>query len=314
MISQECREMITQLASRYPQKESALLPALDAAQREANGCIEKDDLAAIAAIFGLTAAEVFGVWSFYTMYNRKPVGKFHLQVDANVPAMLMGADEIVAHLEKSLGINSGQTTSDGLFTLTTVQDLGSCGTCPVIQVNDRYYENMTIDKTDELIASLRKGQMPDWKADANWGTECNVLLKRRGVDNSTAIETYLTDGGYETLKKARQMAPAAVVAEVKESALRGLGGAGFPTGTKWGFLPKDSDKPVYLICNADEGEPGTFKDRQIMQYDPHLLIEGIAIACHAIGAKLAFIYIRGEFKWIADILERAIEQVREKGY
>ncbi|MCK5269475.1 MAG: NAD(P)H-dependent oxidoreductase subunit E, partial [Sedimentisphaerales bacterium] len=173
MISQECREMITQLANRYPRKESALLPALDAAQREANGCIEKDDLAAIAAILGLTAAEVFGVWSFYTMYNRKPVGKFHLQVDANVPAMLMGADDIVAHLEKSLGISVGQTTSDGLFTLTTVQDLGSCGTCPVIQVNDRYYENMTIEKTDELIASLRKGQMPDWKAKANWGTECN---------------------------------------------------------------------------------------------------------------------------------------------
>ena len=313
MISQECREMITQLASRYPRKESALLPALDAAQREANGCIEKDDLAAIAAILGLTAAEVFGVWSFYTMYNRKPVGKFHLQVDANVPAMLMGADDIVAHLEKSLGIDVGQTTGDGLFTLTTVQDLGSCGTCPVIQVNDRYYENMTIEKTDELIASLRKGQMPDWKADANWGTECNVLLKRRGADNSTAIETYLADGGYESLKKARQMAPAAVVAEVKESGLRGLGGAGFPTGTKWGFLPKDSDKPVYLICNADEGEPGTFKDRQIMQYDPHLMIEGMAIACHAIGAKLAFVYIRGEFKWIADILERAIEQAGEKG-
>ncbi|MCK5270497.1 MAG: NADH-quinone oxidoreductase subunit NuoF, partial [Sedimentisphaerales bacterium] len=148
---------------------------------------------------------------------------------------------------------------------------------------------------------------------ANWGTECNVLLKRRGADNSTAIETYLSDGGYEALKKAKQMAPAAVVAEVKESGLRGLGGAGFPTGTKWGFLPKDSDKPVYLICNADEGEPGTFKDRQIMQYDPHLMIEGMAIACHAIGAKLAFVYIRGEFKWIADILERAIEQAREKG-
>ncbi len=313
MISQECREMITQLASRYPRKESALLPALDAAQREANGCIEKDDLAGIAAILGLTAAEVFGVWSFYTMYNRKPVGKFHLQVDANVPAMLMGADEIVTHLEKSLGISVGQTTSDGLFTLTTVQDLGSCGTCPVIQVNDRYYENMTIEKTDELIASLRKDKMPDWQTEANWGTECNVLLKRRGADNSTAIETYLADGGYEALKKTRQMAPAAVVAEVKESCLRGLGGAGFPTGTKWGFLPKDSDKPVYLICNADEGEPGTFKDRQIMQYDPHLMIEGIAVACHAIGAKLAFIYIRGEFKWIADILERAIEQAGEKG-
>jgi len=103
------------------------------------------------------------------------------------------------------------------------------------------------------------------------------------------------------------------VAEVKASNIRGRGGAGFPAGVKWSFLGKNTGKPTYLICNADEGEPGTFKDRQIMEYDPHLLIEGMTISGYAIGANLGFIYIRGEFAWIAAILEKAIAEARQAG-
>lgn len=138
-----------------------------------------------------------------------------------------------------------------------------------------------------------------------------ILTRHVGRTDMIDVENYRKDGGYNALKKALDMAPKDIVNEVRKSMLRGHGGAGFPTGVKWGFLPKDSDKPVYLVCNADEGEPGTFKDRQIMEYDPHLLIEGMVIAGYAIGATLGFIYIRGEFKWIAEILERAIENARE---
>jgi NADH-quinone oxidoreductase F subunit len=247
------------------------------------------------------------------MYNRTGVGKYHLQVDTCVPAMLAGADEILTHLENVLGIQAGETTDDEMFTLTEVQDLAACGTCPVIQVNERYYENMTTKKVDALLDSLRKGEMPDTPDESNFASECNVLLKRRGAKNSTSIDTYLADDGYAGLEKALDTTPDQIVQEVKKSYLRGLGGAGFPTGTKWSFLAQDTGKDVYLICNADEGEPGTFKDRQIMQYDPHLLIEGMAIAGYAIGAKLGFIYIRGEFGWIADILENAVTQAKEKG-
>jgi NADH:ubiquinone oxidoreductase subunit F (NADH-binding) len=109
------------------------------------------------------------------------------------------------------------------------------------------------------------------------------------------------------------MKPENVIAEVRSANLRGRGGAGFPAGAKWGFLPRSSEKPVYLICNADEGEPGTFKDRQIMEHDPHLLLEGMAITAFAIGSRRGFIYIRGEFAWIADILERAIQEARDSG-
>ena len=262
----------------------------------------------------MPVSEAYGVQTYYSMFQRKPLGRYHLQVDTNIPAMLAGARDIVAHLEKALGIKVGETTADGLFTLSTVECLASCGTCPVIQVNDRYYESMTPERTDILLASLRQGVMPDLPAMAHFGSACNVLLARRGHPNATDIEVYLAGGGYKALEKALGMTPEAVTAEVKASNLRGRGGAGFPAGVKWGFLAKGTGKPTYLVCNADEGEPGTFKDRQIMEFDPHLLIEGMAISAYAIGANLAFIYIRGEFAWIADILERAIEQARAHGF
>ena len=131
---------------------------------------------------------------------------------------------------------------------------------------------------------------------------------------NTSIDCYMADGGYEQLKKALKMERSAITAEVKASGLRGRGGAGFPTGVKWGFIPPTNTKPVYLICNADESEPGTFKDRYIMHQDPHQLIEGMAISCFAVNAKLSYIYVREEFPEAAKILEKAIAEAHEKGF
>ncbi|MEM9480156.1 MAG: NADH-quinone oxidoreductase subunit NuoF [Verrucomicrobiota bacterium] len=136
----------------------------------------------------------------------------------------------------------------------------------------------------------------------------------RNVDRANwdpSIGTYTKDGGYKQLKKALKMEPKAITEEVKTAGVRGRGGAGFPAGVKWGFIPPNNEKPVYLICNADESEPGTFKDRYIMHQDPHQLIEGMAIACFAVGAHRAFIYIREEFPEAAKILETAIAEARE---
>jgi NADH-quinone oxidoreductase subunit F len=131
---------------------------------------------------------------------------------------------------------------------------------------------------------------------------------------NTSIDCYMADGGYEMLKKAFKMERSAITNEVKASGLRGRGGAGFPTGVKWGFIPPTNTKPVYLICNADESEPGTFKDRYILHQDPHQLIEGMTIACFAVGAKLAYIYIREEFPQAAIIVEKAIAEAHAKGF
>ena len=141
-----------------------------------------------------------------------------------------------------------------------------------------------------------------------------ILLRNVGIPNSWEIETYLERGGYQALAKAlEEYQPADLVTMVKESGLRGRGGAGFPAGAKWGFLPPDV-YPRYMVCNADEGEPGTFKDRVLIEHDPHGLIEGIAISCYACEAEVAFIYIRGEYEFGAQRLERAIEQAYERGY
>ncbi len=142
-----------------------------------------------------------------------------------------------------------------------------------------------------------------------------ILTKNMHVQNLQQIETYESVGGYRGLAKAlREYQPAEVTDIVKRSGLRGRGGAGFPTGVKWGFVPKDSGKPVYLCVNADESEPGTFKDRLIIEKDPHQLIEGAIISAYALGCHQAFIYIRGEFVYGAGVLNKAISEAHEKGY
>ncbi|MEK6631376.1 MAG: NADH-quinone oxidoreductase subunit NuoF [Acidobacteriota bacterium] len=132
--------------------------------------------------------------------------------------------------------------------------------------------------------------------------------------NSFTLDVSLRHGAYEGLRRALAMPPGQVIDIVKASGLRGRGGAGFPTGMKWGFVPKGSSKPTYVCCNADESEPGTFKDHVLMERNPHLVLEGCAIACYAIGAKVAYIYIRGEFHHVADVLESAIAEAHAGGY
>ncbi len=142
-----------------------------------------------------------------------------------------------------------------------------------------------------------------------------VLTANCDKENSESIDTYLASGGYEPLKKAMTMKPDEVTELVKQSEMRGRGGAGFPTGMKWSFVPKQSPKPKYLLCNADEAEPGTFKDRLLMEKDPHLVIEGMIISAYAIQTSpMAYIYIRGEFYYASTVLEKALAEAREKGF
>ncbi len=136
-------------------------------------------------------------------------------------------------------------------------------------------------------------------------------IRRPGAET---LDFYVKQGGYEALKKALAMTPDAVIEAVKASGLRGRGGAGFPTGLKWQFVDKKSPKPKYICCNADESEPGTFKDHVLMERNPHLLFEGCLIGCHAIGAKVAYIYIRGEFYHVQQVLEAELAKARAAGF
>ncbi len=144
--------------------------------------------------------------------------------------------------------------------------------------------------------------------------ECRILSARFGRRDGHRLAVYEAEGGYAALRKALgEMTPAAVIEEVKAAGLRGRGGAGFPTGVKWGFVPADASE-VYLFVNADESEPGTFKDRWIMDYDPHAMIEGAIISSYAVRARMCFIYIRGEFGWLIDRVQAAVDEAYAAGY
>jgi NADH-quinone oxidoreductase subunit F len=142
-----------------------------------------------------------------------------------------------------------------------------------------------------------------------------LLLDKAHVPGIRFFETYRKEGGYQAVEKAlKQMDPASIVEEVKKSGVRGRGGAGFPAGMKWSFIAKPEGVPRHLVCNADESEPGTFKDRYLMEFLPHLLIEGLIISSFALGSNDTYIYIRGEYAWIVDILEQAIDEAKANGF
>ena len=141
-----------------------------------------------------------------------------------------------------------------------------------------------------------------------------ILLDKAHIEGIRTFDVYRREGGYRSVEKAFKMQPNDIVEEVKKSGLRGRGGAGFPTGMKWSFLAKPEGVARYLVCNADESEPGTFKDRYLMEFIPHLLIEGMIVSSFALGSNVSYIYIRGEYDWITDILENAIAEAKQNGF
>jgi NADH-quinone oxidoreductase subunit E len=150
---------IGQILSRYPDKRSAILPVLDLAQREF-GWISEPVMVYVAELLELTPPKVFEVVTFYTMYNQKPVGKFHIQLCRTLSCALLGSEDLAGHLQRRFGMKIGETTPDGMFTLKLVECLGSCGSAPAVQINDAYYENLTKDKLDQLLNRLKEGESP----------------------------------------------------------------------------------------------------------------------------------------------------------
>ncbi len=323
----------------YPagRERSAILPALYAIQREFGYCaLEAQN--ELAAILNLEPAEVGAVVGFYHMLKTEPKGDYHVEVCTNVPCMLRGAGKCMNHLEEKLGIHHGHTTEDDKYSLDHMECLGSCGSAPMVSVTERstgkirYFEEIdSAEDVDKMLAVIENEHgfvsLERWTPEGDpentgkaagphthGGMDDMVLMARVDTPDSHKIETYLADGGYElagAILKGKQ--PQEVVDAIKASGIRGRGGAGFPTGVKWGFLPQGVF-PRYLVINADESEPGTFKDRVIMEYDPHQLIESAIISAFAIQAERVFIYIRGEYYFAAQRLNDAIAEAKAKGY
>ena len=309
-----------QLVSRYPVKRSALIPMMLYGQDEF-GWLSDELLHEIARRLDLNMTQVTETLAYYSMLRRKPAGKYHVQVCTNVSCMLKGGNEIFEHVKKRLDIGNREVQKSGTFSLEEVECIGACSGAPAMQVNYDFHEELDPDKVDAILEQLEAGKIPkpvpviSGSIHERHKDEIVIISKRFGQPNSTKIDTYLHDGGYKALEKAlTQMAPDSIIDEMKKSSLRGRGGAGFPTGMKWSFVPKDSSKPKYVLCNADESEPGTSKDRPLLEMDPHQLIEGTVIAGRAIGSNQGYIYIRGEYRYLIGIVDGAIEEAYAKGY
>jgi len=320
-LSPQLRQRFEQLKQRYPVLRSALVPMLLYAQDEL-GYVSPDLIAYLAEELHLRRVEVDETAAYYSMLRRQPAGKYHLQVCTNVSCLLRGGNAVLDRVRQRCSVPPKTPTPDGVFSYEEVECIGACTGAPAMQVNYDYYENLDARQADELMNQLRAGKRPPpvpYASGTQLGephpAEVRVLTRRFGLPDSTSLDTYLKHDGYQALDKAlKQMTPEQIIQEVKRSNLRGRGGAGFPAGMKWSFVPKDSPKPKYIIANADESEPGTCKDRPLMELDPHQLIEGMIIAGRAVNAHQGFIYIRGEYRYVLEILERAITEAYERGY
>src|SRR5437899_4441923 len=330
-IPAELKRQVDSAIAQYPpeRKRSAALPLLHLWQ-ERFGFISDEGINWIADKLELQPINILELVTFYPMLRQKSAGKTHIRVCRTLSCAMAGSYRVMEHLCATAGIARGHNglhdpllvSPDSNISVEFVECLASCGTAPVCMANDDLHENVDPDS----VADLLRSQPPVAPKPGEGGSTLNLQpaahpLERRMVfknigrkDWTTEIDCYLRDGGYKQLRKAVTKSRVEILNEVKTSALRGRGGAGFPCGVKWSFIKPDEKKPVYLICNADESEPGTFKDRYIIHQDPHQLLEGILISCYALNVHTAYIYIRGEFPEGAKILERAIEEAREKKF
>jgi NADH-quinone oxidoreductase subunit F len=314
-------------------QRSAILPALYVIQREFGYC-PIDAQNELAAILEIEPAEVGAVVDFYHMLHTEPKGEYHVEVCTNVPVYVAWRRPVHARLRREAGHPPRRN-----HRRRPVQP-GSHGMSRLVRHRADGLRHRAQNGSDSLLrgVGLQQGCGESARPGEEWqgvhtlerwtpagdpkltgkaagpyrigGMEERFLTARVGKQDSHTIDTYIADGGYETAKRVlTTMKPEEVVEQVKASGIRGRGGAGFPTGMKWGFLAPAM--PRYLVVNADESEPGTFKDRMIMEYDPHQLIEGIIISAFAIKAEIAFIYIRGEYYFGYTRLVEAVKEAKK---
>ena len=303
---------------RYDQPRAAVLPLLWLVQ-ESFGHVSSEAEFWVGRLVGTAVSHVREVTSFYSMFRTEAAGRRELRVCTSLPCRLRGAEGVLGEIEDRLKIKPGETTPGGELTLTEVECLCACELAPMAQLDEEFVG--PLNDAGALEAVLREAlREPDGSRQIREtrpfvSTDGPVLSTRFGNTEGTWWDSYVASGGYLAARKAlSSMTPAQIIHEVSQAKLRGLGGAGFPAGKKWSFIPKASPKPRYLVVNADEGEPGTFKDRYILERDPHALLEGMLIAAYAIGSHKAYVYVRGEYFRSVQRFGRAVQEAYARGF
>ncbi len=308
------KEKVISIIKSYGRDPERLMDILLEVQSELR-CVPEESVSLIASELGLSEAKVNETKSFYHFFTSEPVGKYAVYLNNSATSNMMGMAEVADEFEKQAGIKFGEKTPDGLISLDYTACIGMADQEPAALINWVVFTNLDREKVKKIVAQMREGKPADAMIPQYGdGNNANPLVKSM-VQNNIGIEGEVCLGEYkpgEGLSKALSMDPAKVIDEVKNSNLRGRGGAGFPTGLKWYFCSLEKEKERYVFCNADEGEPGTFKDRVLLTERIQMVLEGMTIAGWAIGAKEGILYLRHEYKYLKEFIENTIKDLRDK--
>lgn len=292
---------VSTLAAHYNHDPEAILEVLRALHDRHSG-LSEEMITDAARALSIPFARAYGVASFYSMLFTEQKATKVVRVCDGPPCWLKGANRLRSAIEAEFG---------SAWVVERSSCLGLCDRAPAALVNTQQAGPISVDHIDDLkdgwrgTARLYNRPLPG---------EVRVMLAHAGEIDPGAIESAIAHGGYKGLRSALGKSPSQVIEEVSKAGVRGRGGAGFPIGHKWRFVAEQARQPKYIVCNADESEPLVFKDRVLIDNDPHQVLEGMIIAAYAVGAREGFIYIRGEYESQALLLERAIQQARERGY
>jgi [NiFe] hydrogenase diaphorase moiety large subunit len=307
------RDAVVKAINRNGKEAAKLLDIIRDVQSEL-GCIPDKAAAHIASSLGVSKIDVDGVVSFYHFFTGDPVGKYSVYLNNSAVAVMKGREAVARAFEHAAGCSFGETTFDGVIGLHDTSDIGMNDQEPAALVNGVVFTNLTPDKAKDLVAQMKAGKkVKDMVKDLGDGRNQSDLIRsmvKNNIQKKGPVIFAPFDPG-SAIKKAVSMKPAEVIEEVKKSNLRGRGGAGFPTGMKWEFTRNSKGKKSYVICNADEGEPGTFKDRVILTEMPQMLFEGMAIAGYAISAEEGVLYLRAEYHYLLRYLQSILETMRK---
>ena len=313
-MSDELAETIAAEVEAVGGDRTRLLDVVRAVQARF-GHVSGDAIGAIAAQLGCRGVDVEGVVGFYHFLNREPAGRIEIHLSSCVPCLLAGAKGVAAAFEKALGVKMGEVTPDGKISIGWASCIGLCDRGPAALINDLPFLDLTPARATKMVGRFLAGDQPLDLLPASPQSdpvERARLLVPPGVrERGPVVLTYLHAG--RALKNAVAVGHQGIVAQVKGANLCGRGGAGFPTGLKWQFARQSAGDRKFIVCNADEGEPGTFKDRAILMERPGHVLEGMAIAGLAVGAKEGLIYLRAEYEWLLPRIEAEIAQRRKTG-
>jgi len=308
---------VQSIVAKYNKDQTRLMDILIDTQ-EVLGFISDVSVDLISKELNISHADVEQTLSFYHFFSQKALAKFNIYLNDSAVANMMGRMEVARVFEEEVGCKFGEISSDNMIGLFNTSCIGMNDQEPAAIINGLVFTRLTKFRAREIIRDIKAGKAVEEMYVASYGDGANSheLIKSVVSNNIRKIGPILTPKYQpgEALKRVIEMSPEDVIEEIKTSNIRGRGGAGFPTGLKWEFCRKAPGDRKFIFCNADEGEPGTFKDRVILTERPLRLLEGMAIAGYAVGASEGIIYLRYEYKYLKEYLENILEESRNRNF